>query len=386
MLTLDAKNEEIAVDLAHNALLLGAVTAFKPERVLELGVGTGFTMGAVLQALSYNQCGHLTAVDNWLDFGGVEPPHVQQLRDAGAGIVTSDEETFVKRCPANSYDLLISDADHLRSDQWFDDHLRIVRPDGLLFFHDTTNPAFPNLATILTEVQRRGLHHVHFNKSTRPDERCERGWLMVVNRKARGAVVSVWDHAMKDVAAITAPVMEEYCRRQGYAWLGQQLPYWNPWVKPEAIKDALGSYDWVCWLDADCLIMDQGYRIERFLHPTAELITSRDANGLNNGVMLVKNTDWTRGFVQKWRDQGPRFAGHPSADQTALASFLFLEPKEKWVCLGQTAMNSYLYELYPGLECPEGQYRKGDFILHLPALTNGRRIEIFKSVLASQST
>jgi predicted O-methyltransferase YrrM len=180
--------DPVSMDLAHNALLLGAVASLKPDAVLELGVGAGYTSGAILQALAWNQKGRLTIVDNWHDWRGREPPHAQQLREAGARIVIRDEESFVKRCKANTYDVLVSDADHSRSHLWLDQHLRIVRPGGLMFFHDTANPAFPNLARILEGVQERKLWHYHFTASSRPDERCHRGLLMVQNQKTIEAI------------------------------------------------------------------------------------------------------------------------------------------------------------------------------------------------------
>jgi predicted O-methyltransferase YrrM len=184
MFYLTPSADPVAVDLAHNALLLGAVASLKPDQVLELGLGAGYTSQAILQALTWNQKGRLTIVDNWYDWQGTEPPHAQPFREAGVMIVISDEGSFVKRCKANAYDFLVSDADHVRSHLWLDEHLRIVRPGGLMFFHDTANADFPNLAEIVAGVQKRKLCHYHFTATSRPDERCHRGWLMVQNQKA----------------------------------------------------------------------------------------------------------------------------------------------------------------------------------------------------------
>jgi predicted O-methyltransferase YrrM len=167
MFYLIPSSDPVSVDLAHNALLLGAVASLKPAEVLELGLGAGYTSGAILQALTWNQKGRLTIVDNWYDWQGWEPPHAQPLREAGVRIVISDEESFVKRCKANAYDVLVCDADHSRSHLWLDEHLRIVRAGGLMFFHDTANPEFPNLAKILEGVRERKLWHYHFTASSR---------------------------------------------------------------------------------------------------------------------------------------------------------------------------------------------------------------------------
>jgi predicted O-methyltransferase YrrM len=174
----------VAIDLAHDMFLVGAVLARKPERILELGVGSGYVTHSLLHAIRYNRKGKLTSVDNWADWQGAEPPFAANLRAAGVSLIVSGEEEFVRAAPDNAYDMLISDADHFRSSGWLDQHLRIVASDGFLFFHDTNQPRmFPGLATVEGQIRDRGLLHFHFKESSRPDERCERGWLFVINKK-----------------------------------------------------------------------------------------------------------------------------------------------------------------------------------------------------------
>jgi hypothetical protein len=48
-----------------------------------------------------------------------------------------------------------------------------------LFFHDTNNPEFPNLASIVEYVRKKGYWHHEFKENTRDTERCDRGWLLV---------------------------------------------------------------------------------------------------------------------------------------------------------------------------------------------------------------
>ena len=167
-----------SVDLAHCAFVSGCVLSKKPDRVLELGIGPGYLSRALLDALAYNRKGALTCVDGFFDTHGIEPAHVEPLRRAGAEVVVSTEEAFVKACPSESFDMLVSDADHGRSQEWLDDHLRIVKPGGFLFFHDTNNAMFPNLGAIVEQVAR--LPHHHFTANSRPDESCERGLLFVM--------------------------------------------------------------------------------------------------------------------------------------------------------------------------------------------------------------
>jgi len=184
LLTSFNNRNAVAIDLAHNVFLVGAVLARKPHSILELGIGSGYVTQSLLLALRFNQRGRLTSIDNWFDWHGGEPQFVQALRKAGVNIIISGEEEFVRSAPDDSYDFLVSDADHYRSGSWLDQHLRIVQHGGFLFFHDTNQPKmFPSLATIVPEIHERGLFHFHFTESSRSDERCQRGWLFVINAK-----------------------------------------------------------------------------------------------------------------------------------------------------------------------------------------------------------
>jgi predicted O-methyltransferase YrrM len=183
--TFNNSNNVVAIDLAHNVFLVGAILARKPDNVLELGVGSGYVTASLIYALRFNRKGRLTSVDNFFDWGGSEPAHVGSLRGAGVNVIIKGEEEFVRAAPSDAYDFLVSDADHFRSGGWLDQHLRLVQHDGFLFFHDTNQPQmFPSLATIEGQIKERGLPHFHFKESSRPDERCQRGWLFVINKKS----------------------------------------------------------------------------------------------------------------------------------------------------------------------------------------------------------
>ncbi len=179
----DTRN--VAIDRNHNLFLFGALVARKPERVLELGIGSGFVSWALVYGIRYNGKGSLTSVDNWLDSQGREPPVAEALRREGVNIIAPvTEEEFVKGSPSGQYDFMVSDADHRRSGSWIDEHLRITTHDAFLFFHDTNHKdRFRGLRAIERRIQDLRLPYFHFTESSRPDERCERGWLFAINRK-----------------------------------------------------------------------------------------------------------------------------------------------------------------------------------------------------------
>lgn len=177
MFALKGSSHPFSIDTAHAVLLAGVIMSHKPSRVLEIGIGPGCATEAILAALDWNGCGELVAVDNFIDTGGSEPPLVGELKKRGVTVVVSSEAAFCKSCESQYCDVLVSDADHQHAQDFVTDHLRMVRPGGWLFYHDTANPSYPNLAGIVKSVAH--LRHTHFARSSRPDENCGRGWLMV---------------------------------------------------------------------------------------------------------------------------------------------------------------------------------------------------------------
>lgn len=177
----------VEVDLVHNCLIFGAVLSSKPTNALELGIGRGYATRAILYALKYNQIGKLTSVDNWHDWKGEEPGHIDELRDLGVNVVAPiDEGEFVRSQSANSYDFLLSDSSHRHAGEWAEDVFRIMKPDSIMFFHDVKCPS-PKIYVELSK--ERKLSHFIFSKSSLANESCKDGLLMVINGRDEDASV-----------------------------------------------------------------------------------------------------------------------------------------------------------------------------------------------------
>jgi predicted O-methyltransferase YrrM len=168
------------IDDAHAILLAGLVTAHKPDRVLEIGCGWGTTL-TIARALTFNRTGFLTVVDNWRDYGGAahRPPVENWVRPCDR-VVTADEGEFLAAQPEGSIDFLLVDANHAASDRYVPLVLRAVRVGGVMCWHDTANPRFPNLGRILGDIDQRDLDRFHFTRATRPGERTGRGFLVAI--------------------------------------------------------------------------------------------------------------------------------------------------------------------------------------------------------------
>jgi predicted O-methyltransferase YrrM len=186
-----------AVDDCHLDLVYGLLRSHKPETVLELGVGSGRTTAKMLQALKKNEnVKKITLVDNWVDWKGKKPVHIQELEQY-IEIVESDEKEYLFSCN-KSFDFIFSDADHWNTDKWFDFvYDRILAHDGILIYHDVSleknfpsnDLRFPNLMNILVKCKQRGISHVHLDKSSTPGERCYRGFLVIFKSQLQNMTV-----------------------------------------------------------------------------------------------------------------------------------------------------------------------------------------------------
>jgi predicted O-methyltransferase YrrM len=172
-----------AVDLNHAILMLGALMSSKPKNILEIGIGTGFCSELLLQGIEYNQFGRLTCVDNLYDLGGNLPVSIlDSLINRGVSVIEKNEKDFVSSCRENEYDFLVSDGDHNNAHEWCEQIFKIIKPNSIMFFHDISNPSY-SLMKYKEEADALNKPNILFNVSSRKDENCERGWLMVINKK-----------------------------------------------------------------------------------------------------------------------------------------------------------------------------------------------------------
>lgn len=181
----------VAMDLAHVQFICGAVLAHKPARLLELGIGSGFLSRAMLLACACNQRGKLTCVDNAHDWQGQPPPHFDRLAADGVNLVISAEHDFVI-AEHEPYDLLVCDGDHAKTHQHAPHILRLAADGAFIFFHDTANPQFPNLGLLQVCARYSGFACHQFTALSLPNERTDRGLLMIINDRRKSWRTPPW--------------------------------------------------------------------------------------------------------------------------------------------------------------------------------------------------
>lgn len=170
----------IAIDQCHCDLIYGLIVSSKPRDILELGFGHGASASAIQRGILFNgiQANH-TIVDNWHDWNGKRPDDALNVMPwIHAHIVEKDESEFLCHCE-DTYDFILSDGDHHHADQTFEDAWRCLKKHGILIYHDVTNRMFPNLFDLRGHAEEKNAPNILFAKSTRPDEECERGLLVI---------------------------------------------------------------------------------------------------------------------------------------------------------------------------------------------------------------
>lgn len=163
-----------SVDYAHGVLVYGLVVALKPEVIVEVGWGSGYSSGWIREGMGFNGKGRYAVVDNWADWGGAfqyTPPEVTVIR--------MGEKDWIEQQSPSSVDFLMMDGDHAHSHEYVEKSLSIVKPGGCVVWHDT-HRGFAGMQTIPTQVRALGYTPLCFTKSSRADEQCERGLTVVV--------------------------------------------------------------------------------------------------------------------------------------------------------------------------------------------------------------
>lgn len=104
----------------------------------------------------------------------------------------------------------------------------------------------------------------------------------------------------------------DYCKRHGYKFIAarDQIDVSRPaaWSKFQVMLDYLDDYDYILWMDNDAIFIDKSRRIEDVIlngQYISDLYFVKDQNGINSGVFLVKNTQFSKWYLkeayrQKW--------------------------------------------------------------------------------------
>ena len=120
----------------------------------------------------------------------------------------------------------------------------------------------------------------------------------------------------------TEAINKKYCDEKGYIYHvekddnkiksninGRAIT----WYKPKFLLEVFEMYnpDYILFLDADAIVCDSDYLIEDFIDENYNIVCTEDygPSKLNAGVFIMKNTQWTKDFLQKWWDISDELEG-----------------------------------------------------------------------------
>jgi hypothetical protein len=147
------------------------------------------------------------------------------------------------------------------------------------------------------------------------------------------------------------------------------------WLKIKDFKEVSKGYDWVWILDADALIMNRRISVESLILGVQDLysreidiIISKDVISFNSGSFFLRNSDWSRRFVEKWLEYEDD-TSVPKIEtwweQAALLKMYDdneLDVKNHLVEVRQSLINSYANRD----DSIQYQYMPGDLAVHSP--------------------
>lgn len=119
-----------------------------------------------------------------------------------------------------------------------------------------------------------------------------------INPGARIGLVTLYGNDIHSYARVSEHNVRRYCERHGYAYhvyrgipmeLDQAVN--GTWIKPYVLQQHMADHDWIIWVDADTLFLNQAKRLEPLLEGR-DLLLAKDIAGwpLNAGVLGFRNT------------------------------------------------------------------------------------------------
>lgn len=144
-------------------------------------------------------------------------------------------------------------------------------------------------------------------------------------------------------------------------------------------------HEWLFWSGADTIITNFNVPLTDFVYPGKMLTIAHDAAFLQSDSFLIMNNKLGREYLSKIMDRMPNYLPW-SHEQHAMMD-LEAEYREHTQYIPQRLINAYNYEEMAVNEGPydtfgyHGQWRKGDFLIHVNKMPYEDRIARSKKYL-----
>lgn len=205
-----------------------------------------------------------------------------------------------------------------------------------------------------------------------------------LERQAPRTTLCLWQAGNQQHAACTERINRMWAAKHGYEVhvvesgaidLEGRAPYWGKLKAIQACMVQEGQY--VMYMDADAFVAHQEQDLESVLFPDIDFHVEDHGNregkfaNVNTGVLILKNTAWSRAFLQHWWDDASQseLLSEPFWEQTTLQYILqenLHESRQRTMVYPAYVFNT---DLDPG-----SQDAAKSFIVHMMTATKEERV------------
>lgn len=213
-------------------------------------------------------------------------------------------------------------------------------------------------------------------------------------------VATLCSFVCRDIGKVTEPITRDYCARHGYNFETKKY-----WFKQFSLRcgthhflaferwrwfaEVLETCDMLFAIGSDVLITNHTMKLEDVAHNRKIFLCAKDSQGFSSDTLLVRRTDRTLALLRNVAALQNKFSNTPD-NQLDLAAFEYAAPNYADVIeyMTQRELNAYAYKHYAHLggryaqaldaDGNDGQWQRGDFVLHVPGLPKQQKIQILK--------
>ncbi|KAF9430965.1 hypothetical protein BGZ94_001309 [Podila epigama] len=182
------------------------------------------------------------------------------------------------------------------------------------------------------------------------------------------------DMCMAEASLPSAENKRLYAAKHGYDFVARSAEFAQEefrgrrlvWGKIGAIQKVLPHYEWLLWMDMDAIVADMDKDVREIIRmakeasqrPDISLIVARPVKDkmLNAGVMLIRNTEWSRRFLKEVQRRRSWYHRKPSFEQGAIWEVIQEDEWKDGVHLFDR--DDHTMNTFPRY------YEDGDFIIH----------------------
>jgi len=148
-----------------------------------------------------------------------------------------------------------------------------------------------------------------------------------------------WDNYGKcDYGDFSSLNHHEYSNKHGYSYIKEIVKNddyldWHPtWIKIDVLIKYLPLYDYVVWIDADAVFVNQDIKIEDMITDNVDLVipkleVDRVSGNMwthtTTGFMIWKNSEWSNNLLNKLWDEPNQFKFEFFHEQSRLDELIY---------------------------------------------------------------